>query len=231
MGPKRILAKTEPGLLYLTILVITFICLANGCTYVEGNYPPGRSSPFRVAARIEGEGFQLLAGSRLRIERVESDLEIIRSQGLSPRDPQIIKSIARRNHVPPALLADRTGFSYYRFTACLAPGTDLALTPGALELTVKTRHGNIVTRDGGYLVEDRLLPGGCRPSRPSGLVLESPEIHQESRTDFLVRCPVQGEIVEMAIVPGGVVTSASCPGPDSVFSDGSTPDASVPPPP
>jgi hypothetical protein len=174
---------------------------AGGCSHVAGNYPLANLRPVCDQARFSGEGFQLLAGSRLLLERVEAELDQLKSQGFSRRDPQIIKSVARRRHVPPVLLADRSGNGYYRFTAHLESGIFLTLEPGALEVTVMTTGGSTVVHDQGYLLVDRRLPEGCRPPPRSILALGSHKKGAPVEVDFLVRLPVRGEIVSLAIVP------------------------------
>lgn len=180
----------------------TFLTLcAGGCTQVAGNYPSPRTRPVCDNARYTGKGFQLLAGSSLRLDQVEAELDQLKSQGYSRRDPQIIKSVARRKQVPVALLADRSGNSYYRFTARLDPGTCLSLTPGALKVTVMTRGGPTVVHDRGYLLEDRRVPGGCRSPLRSTLAFRSAEDEFAAEREFLVRLPVRGEIMDLDVVP------------------------------
>jgi hypothetical protein len=99
------------------------------------------------------------------------------------------------------LLTERSGNSYYRFTACLEPGTGLTLAPGALEVTVKTAGGTTIVHDRGYLLEDRRISEGCRPPASSILAFGSPEKEAAVSAEFLVRLPARGEIVELAIVP------------------------------
>lgn len=180
---------------------MTIALFAGGCVHVAGNYPLSSLRPVRATARFSGEGFQLLAGSRLRLEQVDDELGQLKSQGFSRRDPQIIKSVARRRNVPPALLADRSGSAYYRFTARLDPGVGLTLAPGALEVTVKTAGGTTVVHDQGYLLEDRRISEGCRPPASFILAFGSPEKGVGVTAKFLVRLPVRGEIVDLAIVP------------------------------
>lgn len=103
--------------------------------------------------------------------------------------------------MPPALLADQSGCAYYRFTACLDPGTTVTLTPGALVVTVETRGKDLVVHDQGYLLEDRTIPGGCRPPAGSQLALGTPEEAVPVACDFLVRLPVRGKIVGLDLVP------------------------------
>ncbi|MEN8006017.1 MAG: hypothetical protein ABFS42_03340 [Candidatus Krumholzibacteriota bacterium] len=157
--------------------------------------------PVCANARFSGEGFQLSAGSSLRLDLVEAELGQLKSQGFSRRDPQIIKSVARRKHVPVLLLADRSGNGYYRFTARLDPGTSLSLDPGALKVTVMTRGRTTVVQDRGYLLEDRRIPDGCRPPLNSTLTLGLSETGNPTESAFLVRLPVRGEIVDLEVVP------------------------------
>ncbi len=185
----------------VVLLSATLFLGVGGCTHVPGNYPAVYSRPICAKASFNGEGFQLSAGSSLRLDLVEAELGQLKSQGFSRRDPQIIKSVARRRHVPPALLADRSGNGYYRFTARLDPGIRLSLVPGALEVTVVTREGTAVVRDQGYLLEDRRIPEGCRPPSHSTLAFGPPEDGTPAEMDFLVRLPVRGEIVGLVIVP------------------------------
>ena len=180
-------------------LIITMT--VNGCTHVAGNYPPVHMRTACTKARVSGEGFQLLAGSSLRLDLVEAELDQLGNQGFSRRDPQIIRSVARRKNIPVLLLADRSGNGYYRFTARLDPGICLSLAPGALEVTVKTRTGTTVVTDRGYLLEDRRIPEGCRPPSHSRLDFGPTEGETPTEMDFLVRLPVRGEIVDLAIVP------------------------------
>lgn len=182
-------------------MVLIIAIFTGGCVRVAGNYPLTNVRPFRATALFMGEGFQLLAGSRLRLDRAEAELGQLKSQGFSRRDPQIIKSVARRRNIPAALLAGRSGSSYYRFTARLDPGIGLTLAPGALKVTVKTAGGTTVVHDQGFLLEDRRLAEGCRP--PAGCILAfgSPEKGAKVAAEFLVRLPVRGKIVDLAIVP------------------------------
>jgi len=181
--------------------LVGLVMLSSGCTPVPGNYPPTTIRPTHFEAMFNGEGFQLQAGSRLPVEQVEAELGQLKSQGFSRRDPQIIKSVARRNNIPPALLTDRSGCAYYRFTACLDPGTTVTLTPGALVVTVETKGQNLVVLDQGYLLEDRRLPGGCRPPTGSQLALGIPVEGVPVAYDFLVRLPVRGKIVALDLEP------------------------------
>jgi hypothetical protein len=192
---------------------MTLVLIAGGCARVAGNYPPAEQLMARVSARLKGEGFQLLAGPRLGLDRVDAELGQLKSQGFSRRDPQIIKSVARRRNVPPALLTDRSGCAYYRFTAHLEAGTNLTLAPGALEVTLKTGDHTIVVHDQGYLVEDRSHPGGCRPPSHFTLSFGGPQNSGSIVEGFLVRLPVRGKIVGLALVPhlGDVVRRTPLP--------------------
>jgi hypothetical protein len=201
MSPTTLLRPHLPasGSVAGTIAVLVlFFC---GCTHIPGNYPPISSGPVHFSALFSGEGFRLQAGSRLPVEQVEAELGQLRSQGFSRRDPQIINSVARRKKVPPALLADQSGCAYYRFTACLDPGTTVNLTPGALVVTVETQGKDLVVHDQGYLLEDRSLPGGCRQPAGSQLALGTPEKDAPVACGFLVRLPVKGKIVGLDLVP------------------------------
>jgi hypothetical protein len=189
-------------------LAATIVLWVGGCTHVAGNFPPAHLKPECVKARFIGDGFQLLAGTRLRLDKVEAELDQLKSQGYSSRDPQIIKSVARRKHVPVALLADRSGHGYYRFTARLDPGTSLALTPGALKVTVTTKGGTRVVHDLGYLLEDRRIPGGCRLPSHSNLAFELAEAGIPAAREFLVRLPVRGEIVAFEVEPHRYIAAA-----------------------
>jgi hypothetical protein len=183
--------------------ILTLILVFNGCARITGNYPPARRKATCISARYLGEGFQLLAGSRLPIEQVEAELGQLQSQGFSRHDPQIIRSVAKRKEVPPGLLADRSGDAYYRFTAYVNPGITLALSPGALEVTLKTNGRTTQIRDCGFLLEDGSAPGGCRP--PSQGILDLPAVVADKpvKMDFLVRLPVRGEIVGLNLIPLG----------------------------
>jgi hypothetical protein len=189
------------------VLAMTLVLTTAGCTRISGNYPPSEPLMACVTARLIGEGFQLLAGPRLGLDQVEAELGQLKSQGFSRCDPQIIKSVARRRNVPPALLTDRSGCAYYRFTAHLDGGTNLTLAPGALEVTLNTGDRTVVVQDQGYLVEDRSHPGGCRP--PSHFTLAFGELRDSGPVvqNFLVRLPVRGKIVGLVLVPhlGGLV--------------------------
>ena len=201
MTSSRIPGPRFPMLWPAVSLAVTIAISAGGCSHVAGNYPLANLRPVCTQARFSGEGFHLLAGSRLLLERVEAELDQLKSQGFSRRDPQIIKSVARRKHVPPALLADRSGNGYYRFTARLDAGICLTLAPGALEVTVMTAGGTTVVHDQGYLLVDRRIPEGCRPPPHTTLAVGSQEKGTPVEVDFLVRLPVRGEIVGLAIVP------------------------------
>ncbi|MCK9994705.1 MAG: hypothetical protein KAH56_00325 [Candidatus Krumholzibacteria bacterium] len=202
MTSSRISGPRRPLHWSALFLATTLAMFMSGCTHVAGNYPRPHVRPVCANARFSGEGFQLLAGSRLRLDLVEAELGQLKSQGFSRRDPQIIKSVARRKHVPASLLADRSGNGYYRFTARLDPGTFLSLAPGSLEVTVMTKGGTTVVHDQGYLLEDRRIPEGCRPPSQSTLALGPPGNGIPTEMDFLVRLPVRGEIVDLVIVPG-----------------------------
>lgn len=182
-------------------LILVMIILLAACGPVAGNYPPISGTVNRCNAKLERPGFQLLAGSRLPIEKVEAELGNLRNQGFSRHDPQIIKSVARRNDVPPGLLADRSGCAYYRMTVHLDPGVEINLDPGALKITVATRTGTMILCDQGYLLEDRRHPGGCRVPAGSTLVLGSCASGQDRATEFLVRLPVRGKIVGLDLDP------------------------------
>jgi hypothetical protein len=183
-------------------LTWALILLALGCHRVPGNYPGSNREGPRYSALFTGDGFQLRAVSPLRLDRVRKEMEQLKSQGFSPHDPQIIESVARRRRVPPALLADRSGVSYYRFSARLDPGVGLQLAPGALKLRIKTPGGIRTVHDQGYLLVDHSFPGGCRPPGRSTLSLPSPAAKAVARSvDFLVRLPVRGEIVELDLDP------------------------------
>ena len=186
--PSPRISKVRRALRWLAFpLVAVTVLWVGGCTHVAGNFPTAYLKLDCVKARFIGDGFQLLAGTSLRLDKVEAELDQLGSQGYSRRDPQIIKSVARRKHVPVALLADRSGNGYYRFTACLDPGASLSLTPGALKVTVMTKRGTTVAHDLGYLLEDRRLPGGCRPPSNSTLALESTEAGSPAAMEFLVK--------------------------------------------
>ena len=182
-------------------LALIIVVTLGGCTHVAGNYPAVHVRTVCANARFNGEGFQLLAGSGLRLDLVDAELGQLRNQGFSRRDPQIIRSVARRKNVPVSLLADRSGNGYYRFTAHLDPGIGLSLAPGALEVTVMTKAGTTVVNDRGYLLEDRRIPEGCRPPSHSTLAFGPTGDETPAEMDFLVRLPVRGKIVGLAIVP------------------------------
>ncbi len=201
MTSSRISGPCRSMLWSAVFLATTTAMVMCGCTHVAGNYPPPHVRPVCAKARFSGKGFQLVAGSRLRLDLVEAELGQLQSQGFSRRDPQIIKSVARRKHVPASLLADRSGNGYYRFTAHLDPGICLSLAPGALEVTVMTKGGTTVVHDQGYLLEDRRIPEGCRPPPRSKLAFGPPGNGIPTEMDFLVRLPVRGEIVDLVIVP------------------------------
>lgn len=200
--PQSIFSQCGKRLRFQDVIVVVFMAvLAGGCARVAGNYPAFNSKPAGVTARCTGEGFKLMAGSRLRLEAVEDELDFIKNQGFSRYDPQIIRSVTRRKRIPAALLTDQSGSAYYRFTARLDPGVALTLAPGALELTIETGEGTFLVRDHGFLLEDRRLPGGCRPPSSSTLLLGSGGQPSEMITKFLVRAPVKGKIVALAVLP------------------------------
>ncbi len=202
MAPYRFHVSHRPNFWPSVSLATAIAIFLVGCTHVAGNYPLVDTRPVCSKARFSGEGFQLLAGSRLRLDLFEAELDQLKSQGFSRRDPQIIESVARRKHIPVSLLADRSGNGYYRFTARLDPGICLSLDPGALEVTVKTKGVTTVVNDSGYLLEDRGIPDGCRPPSHSTLAFGPSADGTPTDLDFLVRLPVRGEIVDVVIVPG-----------------------------
>lgn len=185
--------------LNLVIILWPVLC---GCTHVAGNYPAVRITAGRGAAKLNGSGFQLIADSRLKVEKVEAELGNLRSQGFSRHDPQIIRSVARRSDIPPGLLADRSGCSYYRLTARMKPGVGLTLAPGALEITLETENGAKTVCDQGYLVEDRRVTGGCRQPPNTTLALGPSVSRNQPVMNFLVRLPLRGKIVSLSLVPG-----------------------------
>lgn len=187
----------KPGTAWVLVLVL----IAGGCARIAGNYPPPERLMACVSAQLTGEGFQILAGSRMPLDRVDAELDQLKSQGFSRHDPQIIKSVARRNNIPPALLTDRSGCDYYRFTALLEAGSNLTLAPGALKVTLQTGDGFIVVHDQGYLLEDRRWPGGCRPPDQAALTLGPHDRINPVTQDFLVRLPARGKIVGLGLVP------------------------------
>jgi hypothetical protein len=201
MSPATLFRPHRVPLGSVVWVITVLVMISSGCARISGNYPSTVFRPTPVAALFNGEGFQLQAGSRLPIEQAEAELGQLKNQGFSRRDPQIIKSVAKRKNIPPALLTDRSGSNYYRFTACLEPGTTLTLTPGALVVTVETKGQDLVVHDQGYLLEDRRLPGGCRPPAGSHLALGTPEKEVPVACDFLVRLPVCGRIVGLDLVP------------------------------
>lgn len=193
--------QTRPLGLARLLLILALFLVTQGCTHIAGNYPPLPGQMTRIEARFHGGDFQLLAGTRLPLEQAEAELAQLKSQGFSRRDPQIIKSVARRKNIPAALLADQSGCAYYRFTARLNRGADLTLAPGALEVTVATKQGLRVVTDQGYLLEDRRAPGGCRlPDQDTLAFCRTNETDPASAT-FLVRLPVRGKIVGLALTP------------------------------
>lgn len=192
-------SRTKSWLAGTVVMYMTLIM--GGCSRVTGNYPVPHLKPAFENARFNGAGFQLLAGSRLRLDRIEAELDQLKSQGFSRRDPQIIESVARRRHVPVGLLADRSGNGYYWFTARIEAGICLTLAPGALEVTVRTKGGTTIVHDQGFLLEDAGIPEGCRPPAHSALAFGSSEPGTPVAVNFLVRLPVKGKIVGLAIVP------------------------------
>ena len=185
----------------ITCLAALLTVFGAGCGPVAGNYPPSRLASTSFTASFEGSGYRLLAGPRLRLDKVRADLAGLGDQGYSRYDPQIIKSVARRNEVPPALVADRSGSAYYRVRVLMDPGVALTLESGALELTVATEDGVVVLHDQGFLLEDRRLPEGCRKPAGPTLALGSPASGRNQVGKILVRLPVRGDIVALDIVP------------------------------
>lgn len=171
--------------------------LLAGCTTVSGNYPSTDSFHEEASVRLKEDGFQIVAGSRLELDRIQADLGLLRSQGFSPRDPQILRSVAHREKVPLSLLGDGSKAEYYRVRFRVHPGTRLQVSPGALSLTLKTAGGLTTVRDLGYLVEDRRTPGGCLPSSDTGLELKG----GRSEISVLVRAGLRGKIVGLTIDP------------------------------
>lgn len=179
------------------LLFGAFTALLAGCTTVSGNYPS--TEPYDTDAYIclIEDGFQVVAGPRLELDRIQADLGLLRSQGFSPHDPQILRSVAHREKVPISLLGDGSNAEYYRVRFRVHPGTQLRVRPGAITLTLKTDRGLTTVTDLGYLVEDRRIPGGCLPPSDTGLEL----IGGRSEISVLVRAGLRGKIVGLTIDP------------------------------
>jgi hypothetical protein len=171
--------------------------LLAGCTSVPGNYPSTDSFDRASSIRLVEDGFQLIAGSRLELDRIQADLGLLRSQGFSPHDPQILRSVAHREKVPLSLLGDGSNTEYYRVRFRVHPGTRLQIRPGAITLTLKTDTGLTTVKDLGYLVEDHRIPGGCLPPSDTGLELNG----GRSEVSVLVRAGLRGKIVGLTIDP------------------------------
>ena len=168
-----------------------------GCTTVPGNYPGPESFESDNSLRVVEDGFQMVVGRRLELDRIRADLGLLRSQGFSPHDPQILRSVARREKVPLALLGDGSNVEYYRVRFRVQPANRLAIHPGAIALTLETDRGRATVRDMGYLVEDRDHPGGCRPVPDSGLELSG----GRAEVSVLVRAGLKGKIVGLTLDP------------------------------
>jgi hypothetical protein len=181
----------------LIFFIATLASLLAGCTTVSGNYPSTDSFETASSILLVEDGFQVVAGSRLELDRIRADLGLLRSQGFSPHDPQILRSVAHREKVPLSLLGDGSNTEYYRVRFRVHPGTRLQIRPGAIALTLKTDTGLTTVKDLGYLVENPRAPGGCLPISDTGLILNG------GRSEFsvLVRAGLRGKIVGLTIDP------------------------------
>jgi len=168
-----------------------------GCTTVAGNYPTSESYFSESSVRVVQNGFQIVAGPRLELDRIRANLGLLRSQGFSPHDPQILRSVARREKVPLSLLGNGSDAEYYRVRIRVHPGIRLQVHLGAIALTLKTDQGLTTVQDLGYLIEDRRARGGCRPVPDSGLEL----VGGRSEISILVRAGLRGKIVGINLSP------------------------------
>ena len=77
MPSSRISGVRRP-LMWSAFPLVAAIALGfGGCTHVAGNFPPASLKPANVKARFIGEGFQLLAGTSLRLDKVKAELKEI----------------------------------------------------------------------------------------------------------------------------------------------------------
>lgn len=176
---------------------LTLPALLAGCTHVSANYPSEAAFESESSVCLVENGFRVVAGSRLELDRIQADLGLLRSQGFSPHDPQILRSVAHREKVPLSLLGDGSNIEYYRVKFRVHPGTQVRVRPGAIALTLETDQGLTTVKDQGYLVENRRAPGGCLPPSDAGLRL------QGGRSEFsiLVRAGLRGKIVGLSLDP------------------------------
>lgn len=176
------------------ILLAPFLA---GCGHVAGNYPPLLVDHHGGVVHLIDGGFEAEAGPRLELDRIRADLGLLRAQGFSPRDPQILRSIAHRERVPVSLIGERTDAEYYRVRFRVTSGSKFVLRPGAVTLLLDTGKGTRQATAEGFLIEDHRLATGCRSAGESGLVLGG----SRSEMSVLVRAGLRGRIVGINIEP------------------------------
>lgn len=171
--------------------------LPAGCGHVAGNYPDLLAGSPQGAVHQAGAGVVAMVGPRLELDRIRADLGLLRAQGFSSRDPQILRSVAHREKVPVSLIGDGTGAEFYRVRFRVAAGSRVVLRPGALALVLDTGRGTRKVSAEQILIEDRSLEAGCRTAGDAGLVLDD----STPQATVLVRAGLRGEIVGITVEP------------------------------
>ena len=168
-----------------------------GCGHVADNYPtPFTASP-DGAVHLIGEGFFAVAGGRLELDRIQADLGLLRAQGFSPRDPQILRDIARRERVPVGLVGKPAGAEFYRVRFRVAEGSRFELAP--CKMTLSLRSGRTVREVPAekFLIVEPEHPAGYRPVEGELLVLDG----SPTEVKVLVQAGLRGEIVGLTLEP------------------------------
>lgn len=179
------------------ILLALFAPLPAGCGHVAGNYPDLQGGSSAGTHFHAGEGVLAVAGPRLELDRIRADLGLLRAQGFSARDPQILRAVARREEIPVSLIGDGTGDEFYRIRFRVAAGARVVLRPGRMTLDIDTGRGTRRVSAEELLIEDRRLATGCRSAGDAGLVLDG----STPMATVLVRAGLRGRIVGITVEP------------------------------
>ena len=195
--PELILDKIIICKKWLILVFLLSSPFPAGCGPVAGNYPDLQTGSPEGAVHHAGAGVVAVAGPRLELDRIRADLGLLRAQGFSARDPQILRSVARREKVPVSLIGDRTGAEFYRIRFRVAAGSRVVLRPGTVALVLDTGRGTRKVSAEQFLIEDRSLEAGCRSAGDAGLVLDC----STPQATVLVRAGLRGEIVGITVEP------------------------------